>query len=89
MSDEPRKVEIRDRLVLDTLEEILEKLKTDGLTPPEAMMVAELLLWQLIDNLLKLAPAPLLERLRATALRAILRIESRVKAWPTRTEDKH
>lgn len=85
----PRRVEIRDRIVLDALEEILEKLKTDGLTPPEAMMVAELLLWQLVDNLLKLAPPPAVEKLRAAAMRGVLRIESRIQAWPSKTQDKH
>lgn len=89
MPDDPRKVTIRDRLVLDTLEEVLEKFKNDGLTPPEAMMVTELLTWQLIDNLLKLAPeGALVERLRAAALRGIVRLESRIKAWPAKVEDR-
>lgn len=82
------RVSIRDRLVLDTLEEILEKMRLDDLTPPEAMMVAELLLWQLIDNLLKLSPPESVERLRATAMRGVHRIESRVEAWPLKTENK-
>lgn len=83
------RVKVRDKLVLDTLEEVLERMRLDGLTPPEAMMVAELLLWQLVDNLLKLAPADALEKLRGAALRGVLRLESRIKAWPTKTEDKH
>jgi hypothetical protein len=79
---------VRDQLILDTVNAFLERMNEDGLTPPEGLIVAELVLWQLCDNLMKLAPTERVEDMRLMALRKIVRLESRIKAWPARVEDR-
>lgn len=82
------RVVIRGEVVGAELDAIMERFRESGISPPEGMMVAELLLWTLIENLLKMAPPGELEKLRATALRHCIRLESRVNAWPARIEDR-
>lgn len=84
----PNDVQIRREVVFSKMTEILDEFLNEGVSPPEAMLVAELLLWQLTDNLLKLSPPEHVEKLRQTAIRAIDRLKSRAMAWPTKLEDK-
>lgn len=72
----------REDVIADAVTTILSGLNQDGLTPMEGLVVAEILIGQLCTNLLKLAPPADVEKMRMVGLRSVLRIESRIKAWP-------
>lgn len=91
----------RGPIIQEAVEQILEGFKDLGLTPQEGDIVAELVLWNLMQNAMKMAAAiavdPALDPLtfpdsvnlaREKNMRIILRLSSRVQAWPAKVEER-
>lgn len=82
----------RSEMIGPVVTEIVEGMGATDLTPQEAMIAAELILWTLMQNSMKLAAPSGPEMLAASkqvASRALLRISSRVEAWPAKVEDNN
>lgn len=61
-----------------------------GLTPPEALIAAEMIMFTLVENALKGAPeGPILAASKAQAARMLSRLLSRVEAWPADTSRRN
>lgn len=73
-------------LVRDTVE---DRLGGAGISPAEGMKVAELVLWTLIENTFKLAQTETLrEQAKLAAVRTLVRLSSRVEAWPAKPSER-
>jgi hypothetical protein len=81
--------EIRSQAVGEMVEEIVGQMNEAGLTVREALVVAETLLWFLFKRALDTsAPGGLQEATREALARVIVRITSRLQAWPAKVEDR-
>jgi len=61
-------------------------MKDCGLNPAEGITAAEMIMWTLVENALKLSPNELIQKAsKAQAARMLSRMLSRVEAWPADT----
>lgn len=81
---------IRSELVGEMVTEIMAGLNDAGLTPPEAVTTAEVLLWTLFENTMQLAPnAEMQKQAKMLCSRVLNRLASRVEAWPAKTHERN
>ena len=75
--------------LVEMVREIVEdRMGSAGITPYEGMKVAELVLWTLIENSFKLAQnEDLRDQARLAAVRVLIRLQSRVEAWPAKPSE--
>ncbi len=86
----PFRTNPRSGELADLVAEIVEGLGETGISPGEGMTVAELVLWTLMENSLKLAPTEgLVEGARIVAMRAVTRLSSRIEAWPAKPSERN
>lgn len=80
----------RTDALIEIVEEIVQGLGETGITPGDGMTVAELVLWTLMNNALQLARTPeLQEQAKQIAMRCVVRISSRIEAWPAKPADRN
>jgi hypothetical protein len=90
MSDAPGRVALRNELVGEMVTEIVGGLDEAGLTPPEAMTTAEILLWTFMENTMKNAPGAEMQRqAKLLCTRVVMRLTSRIEAWPAKTTERN
>lgn len=82
--------DLRSNLIIEAVTKTVEGMGEMGLSPQEAMTAAELIVWQFMENTIKLAPNPeLLRQSKLLCTRVIMRLSSRVEAWPAKTTDRN
>lgn len=84
------KTTIRGSVIQEAVTATVEGMGEMGLTPAEAMTAAELIVWQFMDNAMRLAPNPeMLRQSKLLCTRVIMRLTSRVEAWPAKTTERN
>jgi hypothetical protein len=80
------RIVIRSGLVADFVEQTVLGMKDCGLNPAEGITAAEMIMWVLVENALKLSPNEMIQAAsKAQAARMMSRLLSRVEAWPADT----
>jgi len=84
------KAVLRGSVVSEVVTQTVEGMEEMGLSPAEGMTAAELILWQLMENTMKLAPnEELLRQSKLLCTRVIMRLTSRIEAWPAKTHERN
>ena len=81
---------LRNDVITEAVEAAVFGMEEMGMTPPEALIAAELILWTFMQNGMKLSPTPdILRQSKGQAARVLSRISSRVEAWPAQTTERN
>lgn len=80
---------LRPDAVIDITKNFVEQMDHAGLNSPEALTVAELLLWNFPSQTMKLTRTPEEETVaRTVCARLLARMAARVAAWPADTTQR-
>lgn len=80
------RIVIRSTLVADFVEQTILGMKDCGLSPAEGITAAEMIMWMLVENALKLSPTEKIQQAsKAQAARMMSRMLSRLEAFPADT----
>jgi hypothetical protein len=92
MADDPTppKPFLRSGIVTEAVSATVQGMGEMGMSPPEALIAAELVLWTFIENGMKGSPTPdILLKTKEQAARVVARIASRIEAWPAKTHERN
>jgi hypothetical protein len=86
----PNRQLIRSGFVADFVEQTIQGMNECGLNPVEGITAAEMIMFTLIDNALKMSTDDVvLQASKAQAARMLSRLLARVEAWPADTSRKN
>lgn len=94
MADERIKPDpVRSDVVADLVADTMKWLGESDVTPREGLVFAELLLWQLLERTIEQAaalpdPEEMQRQAKLLCSRALIRLTSRVEAWPAKTHER-
>lgn len=86
---EPTRLQLRNELIMEAVNACVQGMGDMDMTPMEALVAAEIVLWTFFENGLKLCPnEELVQQSKLQASRVLNRLAARVEAWPAKTTER-